>query len=177
MHYITKTIIDKLGRPYNKCDDDTSDLNNHLTNQVKLREFDYRQVYCYNLCRLKFMEIACNCSLQYQLYGNGSDTCSKSCIERFLATFDYEKSCKDCSVECDYVVYEMKIERRNITRFIYDSLNTTKKYSGYKVKSLEQNLTALNFNFENMQYTEIKEMSRTNFVALIGELGGTVGKY
>ncbi len=51
----------------------------------------------------------------------------------------------------------------------------TKRFSNLSIDLILQNLTILNFNYERMEYTEIKEMPRTTFVSLIGELGGTLG--
>jgi len=41
---------------------------------------------------------------------------------------------------------------------------------------LIENITAINFNFDKMQYTEIKEIPKTTVESLIGDLGGIVGK-
>ena len=176
LNYIQKTVIDKLGEPYNQCEDNTDSLNSPLANEIKSRGLDYSQNLCHKLCRLYFIQDTCRCSLQYQLWSNGSDTCDKSCVETILDTFDYGVSCESCPIECDSVLYETRMVKGNISRFISDNLNMAERFSNFTFESIVHNLTALNFNYNKMQYTKIREIPRTTFVTLTGELGGTVGK-
>ena len=69
---LRKTLTDKLGEPYNKCDDNTIELKTPLAKEIASRGSDYSQGICYNLCRLQYMEITCNCSLPYQ-FGLGGN--------------------------------------------------------------------------------------------------------
>jgi len=178
LNYLKKTVIDKLGEPYNQCEDNTYSLNSPLAKEIKERGSDYRQGFCYKLCRLYFIQDACNCSLQYQLWTNGNDTCDTTCVENIVGTFDYTKECKSCPVECDSVSYEASHEYSIISDYlkIYPIRNLTERFANYTIDSISQNLSILNFNYERMEYTQIKEIPRTTIVSLIGELGGTVGK-
>ncbi len=176
LNYFKKTAIDKLGEPYNKCEDDTDSFNSPLAIEIKARGSEYKQRICFNLCRHYFIQGSCNCSLQYQLWANGSDTCERKCVEKIVETFDYTENCKSCPVECDSVLYETRVEKWNTSIIINKKANLTERFSNHSIDSISQNLTILNFNYEKMEYTEIKEMPRTTFVSLIGELGGTLGK-
>ncbi len=171
-----KTVYNKLGETYNKCEDNTDSLTNSLANDIRSRGFNYRQAYCKKLCRLKYIEVTCKCSLQYQLWTNGNDTCNKNCTQNIINTFDYEKNCKDCPLECDSVEYEIKIvtmQENSKKKFIPIYLqNENANFS----TDLIENITAINFNFDKMQYTEIKEIPKTTVESLIGDLGGIVGK-
>ncbi len=111
LHYIKKTVIDKLGEPYNNCKDNTDYLNSHLNKEIRARGSEYRQSFCYKLCILYIIQDFCNCSLQYQLWANGIDTCDKKCVKKIVETFDYEENCKSCPVECDSVLYETRVEK------------------------------------------------------------------
>ncbi len=110
-NYLTKKVTNKLGEPYNKCEDNTDSLNNSLANDIRSRGFEYKQSYCYNLCRLKHIEIACNCSLHYQLWQTGIDTCNKTCIQNIIDKFDSSQVCEDCPLKCDSVSYETKKQK------------------------------------------------------------------
>jgi len=112
------------------------------------------------------------------LWTNGNDTCDTTCVENIVGTFDYTKECKSCPVECDSVLYEASHEYSIISDYlkIYPIRNLTERFANYTIDSISQNLSILNFNYERMEYTQIKEMPRTTIVSLIGELGGTVGK-
>ena len=85
---LKKTATDKLGEPFNNCDDNTNDLKTQLAKEIASRGSEYSQGVCYNLCRLYFMEKSCNCSLPYQLGLGGNDTCNKDCIKYIKDTFD-----------------------------------------------------------------------------------------
>ena len=50
---LKKTVTDKLGEPFNQCDDNIKDLNTPLAKEIASRGSEYRQVVCYNLCRLQ----------------------------------------------------------------------------------------------------------------------------
>ena len=83
---IKKTAIDKLGEPFNKCDDNTIASNTQLTKEIASMGSEYRQEICFNLCRLHYMEKYCNCSLAYQLGLGGNDTCDTVCIKKIRLT-------------------------------------------------------------------------------------------
>jgi len=176
LNYFKKTVIDKLGEPYNKCEDDTDSFNSPLSIEIKARGSEYTQSLCFKLCRLYFIQDSCSCSLQYQLWTNGNDTCNKDCVKNIVDTFDYKENCKSCPLECDSVLYETRAENWNTSIIINNNANLTERFSNLPIDSILQNLTILNFNYERLEYTEIKEIPRTSFVSLIGELGGTLGK-
>ncbi len=178
LHQIKKLTIDKLGEPFNNCVKSVDSLENSLTKEIKSRDFDYTQIYCYKLCRLKFLEKICNCSLEYQLWTKGNDTCDEICLQNNIKTFSYEENCeKACPLECDSNEYDMQIEITDSQdkQVIIENKNLTEKFSNYTAEQLMQNVSVLNFNFENMQYTEIKEVPRKTFDMLIAEIGGIAG--
>jgi len=180
-NYLRKRVTNKLGEPYNKCEDNTDSLNNSLANDIRSRGFEYKQSYCYNLCRLKHIEIACNCSLHYQLWQTGIDTCNKTCIQNIIDKFDSSQDCEDCPLECDLVKYEtsiVKMDQNSFETVIIDNRRfTTERFQNYSIDSLKGNTTVFNFNFADMHYYEIEETPRTNVYSLIGDLGGIVGNY
>jgi len=179
-NYLKKKVTNKLGEPYNKCEDSTDSLENPLANDIKARGFEYKQSYCYDLCRLKYMEVACSCSLQYQFWQTGFDTCNKTCIQNIIDNFDNSQNCKDCHLECDFVEYETKIvkmEKGRHERYIDENLKfLTERFQNDSIDSLRGKTTVLNFNFEKMHYTVIEEIPVTTIYSLIGDLGGIVGK-
>jgi len=112
------------------------------------------------------------------LWAYGNDTCIRKCVEKIVETFDYAKQCKSCPIECDSVSYRASTEYSDISDYLknFPIRNLTERFANYRIDSIIKNLSILNFNYESMEYTQIKEMPRTTFVSLIGELGGTVGK-
>ena len=89
---VEKSVLNKLGEPFNHCDDNTDALTNPLAIEIKARGSKYSQNLCYNLCRNYYIEKACTCSLEYQLWTNGSDTCSTECVQPILDSFDFNEN-------------------------------------------------------------------------------------
>ena len=76
---IKKTVIDNLGEPYENCIDNTQDLSAPFAREIAEMGSDYHQNFCYRICMLRYLEVACNCSLPYQFGLPGSrDTYSSS---------------------------------------------------------------------------------------------------
>jgi len=178
---VSKTVTDKLGEPYNSCEDNTNELKSPLTKEIEARGSRYSQRLCFNLCILHYVENECACSLEYQLWTNGSDTCGKGCVRPILDSFEYHEKCKDCPLECDSVSFLRASEKMLLAGDKYfsdklkETLNTSAKFSNFTLKYVLSNLIMINLKFEKIQYMEIKEVAKMSVTSLIGELGGTLG--
>jgi len=175
---ITKILLDKLGAPYNDC---AEEVNNRITKELASRGSAYSRSICYRVCRLYFIERQCACSLAYQLWSTGQDTCEPDCVSMALKKSEYEKECDElCPVICDSAVLELNIEKQEIKKMSY-FVGLAKKYfnqsGNYTFEFVVDKLRILNMNFKQMQYTEISEMPKTIWPSLVGELGGTIGKF
>ena len=182
-HFIElkKTVTNKLGEPYNICDDNTKDLETPLVKEIASRGSEYSQEACYNLCKLHFMEKSCNCSLPYHLRFGGNDTCDSSCVKHIQDTFDYNYNCKsECPLECDSVSFDLVKETKKIVDpyfidIIKDNLNKSEKFSNYTLDSIKENLIFLSTNFGKMSFSQLTEIPKKTFTDLISDLGGIIG--
>ena len=178
---VKKTATDKLGEPFNNCDDNTKDLKTHLGKEISSRGSEYSQIVCYNLCMLHFMEKSCNCSLPYQFGLGGNDTCNKDCITHIIDTFDYYGNCKsDCPLECDSVTFDLVKETEKIVDSYYigiieGAINKSEKYSNVTFESIKEKLIFFNINFGKMSFTQLTEIPKKTFTDLISDLGGIIG--
>jgi len=178
---VSKTVTDKLGEPYNSCEDNTDELKSPLAKEIEARGSKYSQRLCFNLCILHYVEKECACSLEYQLWTNGSDTCGEGCVLPILDSFEYHEKCEDCPLECDSVSFIRISEKILLAgdRFYSDkfkkTLNMSQKFSNFTLDYLLSNLIVINLQFEKIQYMEIKEVAKMSVASLIGELGGTLG--
>ena len=179
---LKKTVTDKLGEPFNKCDDNTKDLKTQLAKEIAFRGSEYSQGACYNLCKLHFIEKSCNCSLSYQFGMGGNDTCNKDCIEYIKDKFDYNYNCKsECPLECDSVSFDLVKETGKIaddpyySAIINNNLNKSNKISNYTLESIKEKLIFLEINFSKMRFTQLTEIPKKNFADLISDLGGIIG--
>ncbi len=182
--YITikKTLTDKLGKPFNSCEDSTSESNNSLINEISLMGSEYSQTLCFRLCLLRYLENACTCSLQKQLGQNGSDTCSHDCVEAIKDSFDFQKKCRLCPLECDSVSYDLVSQTRNIaenrielSRMKTEYSERKEKFSNYSFEYVQEKIIKFQINFDKLGYLHVSELPKTTFTNLIAELGGTIG--
>jgi len=179
---IKKTVINKLGKPFNDCVDDLSSVDTSVSREITGMGSDYRRSLCYRLCLLHFMERTCNCSLPNQLGLNGKDTCSPECLRPIVYSFDYDSNCLGCPVECDSVGYDLEKTPEkffledideDVAMEVYKRIN--KSESSYQGTILDK-IAMLDVYFESLSYVEISEMAKTTFPNLIANLGGTIGR-
>ena len=179
---ITKTVINRLGEPYNQCIDDTQNLDSQLAKEIANMGSDYRRYVCYSLCKIHFIEEACQCDLSNRYKLEGNDTCNPDCV-RSKDSFDYEKNCETCVQECDSVKYGLETNTYNLNGIeYYESqfeavLKTPgSQFSNYSLEYVMNNLIHFTFGFKSMDFTEISESPKTTFTNLVAELGGTIGR-
>ncbi len=179
---IKKTVTDKLGKPFNNCEESTSELNNSLINEIYLMGSEYSQPLCFRLCLLHYLENACTCSLQKQLGQNGSDTCRRDCVEAIKDSFDFQKNCRLCPLECDLVSYDLVSQTRNIgenrvemSRIKMEYSKRHEKFSNYSFEYVKEKIIKFQINFDKLGYLHVSELPKTTFTNLIAELSGTIG--
>ncbi len=178
---ISKTVTDKLGEPYNACEDNTNGLKSRLAKEIEARGSRYSQRLCFNLCILHYVEKECACSLEYQLWKNGSDTCRNECVRPILDLFEYHDKCKECALECDSVSFGRDSEKMLISgdeffsNTVKETFSSSTKFSNLTLDYVLSNLIMINVKFEKIQYMQIEEAAKMSAASLIGELGGTLG--
>jgi len=101
-----------------------------------------------------------------------------------LDSFDYTKMCTWCPVKCDSVLLELQLEKQRLRDMKYfgdiikiEMNKTNNKFSNYTFEALTERLILLNLKFWKPHNIEIREMPKTTFSSLIGDLGGTIGNY
>ena len=181
---IKKTLTNKLGRPYNQCTDEISDQNDlnssPLAKEIASRGSEYRQIFCFRLCLLHFIEKACNCILPLQLDSRGNDTCELNCIKQVKKTFDFDVTCGDeCPFECDSVTFDFGETKRILSEdySLQDVIN--KKFSNQSGLEKSYNFTkivAFDINFKSLSFVELSEIPKSTYTNLIADFGGTIGK-
>jgi len=169
--YITikKFAYNKLGKPFNECQD----------NPGPIADSQYRQVYCFRLCMLNYIEEKCECSLSAQYMFNGSDTCNNPCFENEYKQFDFVTRCGGfCPLECDSVSYDLMVHSRvpkktDFKMHLENWLNSSKLNE--TMDSIAEEFVGFKINFEGLSYTALTETPKMTVTNLIAELGGMIG--
>jgi hypothetical protein len=164
---ITKQI--KLGLPYNPCYKDGASNELISLNKTIIEFFQaidhisYNQKYCYQVCAdLEYINTnPCNC--QNTSLGNLKRDCwfnlpkvdaRYNCTKNYLESFKkqrFEKCSKYCPLECDSIYFKIT----------YKSYYDTKKQ--------------IRIYFEDLQYTQIGEIPKTEPFSFVSEIGGILG--
>ncbi len=185
---VKKRATNRLGRPYNECDDEArSSLSTELTRRVALMGSEYRQKFCFRVCLLAYMERNCVCSLGGQLDEAGAnDTCSLGCVEPVWRNFDFKRNCgEECPLECDSVVFELEVEKEKISEafFIRTIIETELNKTGNRLAgnqsadaSFWSTVIFFGINFDSLMTEVVSELPKTTFTNFLSELGGTIGR-
>jgi len=171
--YITikKFVHNKLGKPFNECED----------NPESIAASQYRQAYCYRMCMLNYIEEKCECSLSSQYMLNGSDTCNQTCFNDDYQSFDFVTRCGGfCPLECDSVSYDLNVYSRvpkktDFRIHLEIWLNNSKLHE--TIDSIAEEFVGFKINFEGLSYTALTETPKMTVINLIAELGGMIGNY
>jgi hypothetical protein len=168
-YFIVKKIYDKkLEYPYNDCLKDIFDfnLNKTLIQYMKNINLEYSQKECNRLCRnLKYIEMNCNCSLNYEdfLYHKcykKKEPIIRNCTNSFIQTFNENGSCYEyCPLECDSFSYDISVSSNS-----YIKKNDSNKYKIYVY-------------FDDLKYTLISEQPKFDFIDLVSNIGGSLGLF
>ena len=183
---LAKSVIKRLGEPYNRCTKITSNEadNSMLINQLIKDGYPYQQMNCYNLCYYEYLAINCNCTFN-QLESNGLEICFKNkCFKNLYneQDFDYESNCQNrCPLECESSIltktyktanYPPKSLNNEIINGIYNNLDITINKTQIKQRVLEFNVYFLDFG-ENV----VEHVPQVTISGLVSNIGGTFGLF
>lgn len=181
----TKSLIKRLGEPYNRCTeiDNVSTEQSPLINQMVKDNHQYQQANCYNLCYYDYLATNCNCTFDASI--TDLEICfSSECFKDLYneQDFDYEANCqKNCPLECESSVifktfktsqYPLRKLRSQIVNDIKTKLNKTadEKQLGDRV---------FEFNFYFLDFTEsiTEQVPKITISGLVSNIGGTFGLF
>lgn len=196
---IKKTIISRLSEPYSNCVEEYSSEKNLQNNEMfkYLKNYfnmgNYTQKYCQKACFQKFIIANCGC-FDYRfptpLSNLGARPCVTDdeivCLQNIQTSFHSGTGAtdcnKNCSLECNQVLYETAISTAKYPSSWYSDL--LKNYTNYGDKvnytgyaELQQTILMININFDDMMYTFISQSPAMTIEELIAFIGGNFGLF
>jgi len=177
-YILEKTVETKLEYPFNNCWNRINLPDTPLVKQLTEANTTYRQVNCFELCFLNFL----------QKYALEHEISEKDAIEKEeVNNFDREKNCNHlCPLECEntqYKIFESSFSLSDLSDSgIYSSqlIPYVEKILNITINSTEEfnkNYLAINVYFDSLKYTKISQTPKTSLSALVSNLGGSSGLF
>ena len=173
-----KTVETKLEYPFNICWDRTNLPDTTLVRQLTEADTTYRQVNCFELCFLNFVQ-------KYALEHKISEAEARG--EEKVKNYDTEKNCKQlCPLECESTQYKISeskfslVELSNIEEYSSQYIPFIKQKLNITVNSTEEftkNYLEIFVFFDSLQYTKISQTPKTTLSELVSNLGGSTGLF
>jgi hypothetical protein len=176
---IKRVFSTKLGNPYNNCLNNLKSLNSFNSELykyiIKSTNFSYTQYDCFSYCMGREFYKYLNYSKIDYLYNAYLDAISIGKDEN-LGSIYYSlirgevntKCSAECPLECDSISYEIT---NSFTTVISDQFQLL-----FPNKSLN-NSVIFNIYFEDLSFTMISQMAKTDIWDLVSNIGGNSGLF
>jgi len=146
-----------------------------LVRQLSEANITYRQVNCFELCFLKFVQ-------KYALDHGISEDEAKAIKE--VKNYDRETNCNHvCPLECESTQYKISESMLSLTEYSEYSLPwipVVERKLNIKIDSIEEfnkNFLEIFVYFDSLQYTKISQTPKTSLSGLVSNLGGSFGLF
>ena len=191
---IERLFIHKKELPYSDCQtlEKTKEKSKY---QKILTDFalKYHNSYCSDLCFQEFVFESCSC--YDPEFFNIKDTrpCQNSdwnCISSAFKTFygsslEINKCTEKCPIECDSIKYHLTSNQldypskglANLIKLdpkIQERFNNS---SNISLEDLKQSLVSINIYYNELGFTTLIEIPKTDLITLISNLGGNLGLF
>ena len=173
---IKRVFSTKLGNPYNNCLNNLNSFNSELYKYIiESTNFSYTQYDCFSYCMGRELYKYLNYSKIDNLYnayldaisiGKGEDL--KSIYYSLIRGEVNTKCSAECPLECDSISYEIT---NSFTTVISDQFQLL-----FPNKSLN-NSVIFNIYFEDLSFTKISQMAKTDIWDLVSNIGGNSGLF
>ena len=97
---------------------------------------------------------------------------------------DVANKCSDCPLECESELYSLTSSALDYPTQIYAQMLAnqsviTKRFSNKAptYKQLKQSILSVNINYNQLGYTQIKEIQKMNIIELVTNFGGAMGLF
>ena len=173
---ISRNFITKLPKPHGNCLQDTSSDSEFNSSDfdyiVRTRNLDYNQEYCYSLCvqrkTIDYLDCA-NAFIPGLL--NITEYCSPSpnnskFIMMWSIISDHVNIINECRTSCPYECISNEYTAvMSMSTFQNNSINGS------------QSILQIQVYYQNMEYTNIEQISLLSVEDLMSNFGGTLGLF
>ena len=192
---VQRTFKTNLPKPYSNCDLDNnapSTISSELYKLIYHSPYEYNQELCVVQCFQQRLYQNCNCTYSWYVSIGNSDYCTTleelKCINAFLKYFyenDLIEACRPlCPLECNRTVYGYSMSSIDLIGDSYlDYINTKPSlladFESTPIDSAtaKSSIVQLNVFYDSLTYTTNTEVAQMDIVALLANIGGTLGLF
>ena len=193
---LNKKRIRKMQKPYGECTYDLTSVDSYSSELYALTfqiYGHYRQSDCFNTCfqAASIRRLGCYSSFFPYLRNSSTPACLKG-LELFDSLAFYTKffigevaeNCTGCPLECDSEFYSLTTSSLAYPTQIYAKMlaNQSQIQSRFNNISptygqLKQSLASVNINYNQLGYTQIKEIQKVTILDLVTNIGSALGLF
>ena len=192
---IDRLDVNKIEDPYSNCLNDLESFEYYKL--ITSYNQTYRQKDCFPICLQNFLLAECGCYDSNHLIENKKD--HRMCLnltELYCVFFKYRqfyspdskpyKNCtKYCPLECQFRYYGLKAFTNNYPTEVYakaliEETNLTSRFkhkANLTFEKIKNSILSLNIYYDELKYTQIDEIIKTQLFDLISNIGGNVGLF
>jgi hypothetical protein len=192
---VRRIFHNKLEKPYSDCVRNTHSINAYNSDLYRAsinENSSYRQIYCFELCYQKQLNLKCKCSdTSIEVLSHSLKPCTSveelNCSNNFNVEFyknDVEAQCKsECPLECDKVSYMTNIFTSDFPSPYYAKLLQKQPWFQSKLErnmswnEIKHTLASLNIFYEDMSYILISEVAEISITTFLANCGGELGLF
>ena len=192
--FIDKKRIKKLEKPYGQCTQGLTSMEAYPTPCYRLTFAiynTYRQRDCYHACFQQRIIAMLGC--YFATFPYLSNTTVPACLQGknlfaslnyFSAFFveDVAKKCAECPMECDSEFYTLTAASLAYPTKVYAQMLASQsqilaRYNNVRptYEQLTQSLVSVSVNYNQLGYTQIREIKKTTLVDLVTNVGAIMG--
>ena len=185
---IKREFSQKLGEPYNKCWLESTLFDSNIFREMLRLNITYSQKKCFDLLAFQQIGKHCDCETDlkhiHQNCAQKNIECLSSVHFRFFDNNNYEILSKQCPFDCSTIDYTTKTSFSDINYYdfftkINQSLTFKPKYGNETIsyESLKRTVVDVSIYYEDLSYTLIKQLPKSEPFDLVSNCGGLLGLF
>jgi hypothetical protein len=192
---INRVYFKRIEKPFSECTKDLTHIDSHESKFYKMiirANQTYHQKDCFDLCLYAKIDEQCNCTFDHEMnrfqraqlcFSASELTCMKSVFGSFYSS-DYRSTC-NCPLECESMSYPLTTSSSDYPSDMYADIllsnpNFISKFSNtsrIQKEMLNKATLMINVYYEDLKYTMIEEVKKTELGDLFSSLGGYAGLF
>jgi hypothetical protein len=202
--YETNIVLERefrqqLAYPYSNCDldnDSPASFDRKYYDILAEMNIKYKESVCVDLCYQTLLKDACNCTNEsvFSLYDDLGSCFSTEqlqfCQFKFDGKFLYDNITRDackppCPLECNQTIFNTRISSSKLNLNYYSMIidkfavnnEIIDKNESLSLEDKTNSIIKFNIYYESMSYKKTTESISMDIVALLSNIGGTLGLF
>jgi hypothetical protein len=182
----------QLPKPYSNCDidnDNPKNVDSKLYKDFLKSNMQYSQQYCLELCFQRLVIQECGCTDFYSISLEDVDICNPNaydCVDQVYDKFTYDNFFNQiclplCPLQCNQTSFKVSTSSNQLVTEYYSQTVKNKanqlNITDLDLDDVKNSIIRFNIYFDSLSYTLISESAAMDVVALLSNIGGTMGLF